>query len=155
MWGTMHDSEVIAADYWYYETVHHPKGGTSRSYHHFSCAITTVGLVAPHLSIAPEDLLTRLADVVGFRDIEFESEEFNRAMQVKCDDRKFANYLVDARMMEWLLAARGWAFERHGDEVLCYADRLQPADATAMLDALLGFKHQVPRAALDAYGVQA
>lgn len=154
MWGVRDGHEVIAADYWYFETTHHPKGGTSRTYYRFSCALARLDLVAPHLTIEPENILTRFADVVGFRDIEFESEEFNRAVQVKCEDRKFANYLIDARMMEWLLGARDWAFEVHGDEVLVFCDRLRPHDVPVIVDALLGFKAQVPRAALDTYGVQ-
>lgn len=48
----------------------------------------------------------------GLRDIEFESEEFNRAFTVKCDDRRFANALIDGRMMAWLLEDRSrWGFE--------------------------------------------
>ena len=40
----------------------------------------------------------------SFHDIQFESEEFNRDFTVHCEEPKFANDLIDARMMQWLLA---------------------------------------------------
>ena len=62
------------------------------------------GVSCPHLSIARENLFTRLADGIGLDDIAFELAEFNDAFTVKSRDRKFANDLVDQRMMRWLLA---------------------------------------------------
>jgi hypothetical protein len=152
MWGTLHDQHVIEFDYWYYEESHDSKGGTSRSYHRFSCAlIDGRPLWAQPITIGPETFGSRLAGMVGFHDIEFESEEFNRSWKVKCDDKRFANYLIDGSMMEWLMKASGWRFELNGGEILCYADRLKTVDVPSLVDTAIGFRAQIPRAALDVY----
>jgi len=41
------------------------------------------------------------------RDIAFESEEFNRSFEVRCDDDRFANAVLDAQMIAWLLDLEG------------------------------------------------
>jgi len=58
----------------------------------------------PDLLIRREGVFDRLAGVLGFDDIDFESEEFSRAFYVKSSDKKFAYDVVHPRMMEWLLA---------------------------------------------------
>ncbi len=78
MWGLWHGLEVRAFDYWYYEESTDSNGHTSKSYHRFDCALGAVEARCPRLQIAEENVLTRLADALTLRDIEFESEEFNR-----------------------------------------------------------------------------
>jgi LemA protein len=71
---------------------------------------------------------SRLADALTFRDIEFESEEFNRRFTVKGADERFATAFCDARMMDWLLRhGDGYAFEVVGDRLLCWCRRVAPA----------------------------
>lgn len=152
LWGTHGDHEVRVFEYWYYEQTTDPKGNTTRSYSRFSCAMLELPIVCPSVSISPESFFTRLADVVGLRDIDFESEEFNRAMQVKGDDPRFANYLIDARMMEWLLATRGWTFLVSGSHVMAVIHRLRPAEIPLIVEALAGFRQQMPRVVFDTYG---
>ncbi|MDQ4107653.1 MAG: hypothetical protein M3138_02450 [Actinomycetota bacterium] len=83
----------------------------------------------PNLSIVPEGFGSRLARSVGrrladaltFRDIEFESEAFNRRFTVKGPDERFATAFCDARMMDWLLRhGEGYAFKVVGDRLLCW-----------------------------------
>lgn len=152
MWGEEEGLRLLACDYWYFERRSDSQGGSSRAYYRFSCAVTDLPFTSPHTTIAPENVLTRLADMVGFDDIAFESEEFNRCMQVTSRDRRFANYLIDARMMDWLLAARGWSFELHGDKLLCYVRRLTPDQIPEILRATHGFHAAIPRVVVDTYG---
>ena len=86
------------------------------------------------------DLLARLADALSFHDIEFESEAFNRAFTVKSADEKFANDLIDARMMTWLLAnaTDSW-IELVSDQILLARRRLEPAE----LPRAHGARHRV------------
>lgn len=104
LWGVWHGLEVRAFDYWYYEESTDSKGHRSKSYHRFDCALMLVDARCPRLEISNENVFTRLADALTFRDIEFESEEFNRRFTVKCPDRHFATAFCDARMMAWLSA---------------------------------------------------
>ena len=80
---------------------------------------------APH--DRPENLLTRLADHLALHDIQFESEAFNAAFNVKSEDRKLANDLIDARMQAWLLAhGEGFSFEVAGERLLCSCRKIDP-----------------------------
>lgn len=153
LWGTWKGLDLRLFDYWYYEESTDSEGHTSRSYHRFTCAVTPVPVRCAHLTIGRENLFTRLADHIGFRDIEFESEEFNRAFNVKGEDRKFATDLVDARMMEWLLyAGTEWSFETSGSLVLCATGRLSPAELPRVAGCVKGFLEHIPRVVHELYG---
>ena len=146
LWGTWHDTPLHAFDYWYYDESTDGKGNRSRTYHRFECAITTVDAGCPHLTLEHENLLTRLADHLAMRDIEFESEDFNRAYNVKCDDERFAFAFVDARMVAWLMAhGTGYGFEAVGDRLLVACRRLDPMAMVPVLGTVRDFRAQVPR----------
>jgi hypothetical protein len=139
-------------DYWYYEESTDSKGHRSKSYYRFNCVIAPVDAACAHLTIDHENLFTRLADALSFHDIEFESEEFNRAYQVKCSDKKFANDFVDARMMDWLLQhGEGYTFEVAGDEILCAHKRLRPTELIPLLGTAKAFRGAVPRVVFELY----
>lgn len=150
--GTWNQLDLKTFDYWYYERHTNSKGVSSRTYYRFSCAVIPLAFASPHTTIEPETLLTRLADHLGFRDIDFESEEFNRLMQVKSADKRFANYLVDARMMQWLLATRGWQFELSDRYLLCYERKVAPDQYLKLLAALKCFYDQIPRVVYETFG---
>jgi hypothetical protein len=154
LWGSWQGVDLKEFDFWYYDETSDGKGNRSRSYHYFSCAVREIPATCAHLTIEREGFFTRLADHLGFHDIEFESEEFNRAYQVKCKDRKFANDVVDARMMQWLLAAadRRWAFELIGPYLMCYTKRLKPLELVPLLGTLSEFQDHVPRVMWSLYG---
>lgn len=144
--------KVRLFDYWYYEEVHNPKGPNTRSYHRFSCAMAWFDADCPHLSIAREGLLSRLADAIGFRDIEFESEEFNRAWQIGSEDRKLASAFVDAGMMEWLLDEGSVAsYEVVGPLLLCATEKVKPAEYANLLEVLRRFRAHVPEVVSSLY----
>ncbi|MDP3892477.1 DUF3137 domain-containing protein [Nocardioides sp.] len=69
----------------------------------------------PALAVTPEGFFGRLAGRLTNRDIELESENFNRAFTVTCADRKFAFDVLHPRLMEKLLTYRdlSFRFERH------------------------------------------
>jgi hypothetical protein len=150
--GTWQGIPLRECDYWYYDESTDSKGHRSRTYHRFSCAIMEVPLESAGLTIGRETMFTRMADHLGFHDIDFESEEFNREFQVKCSDKKFANDVVDARMMQWLLSAEGWSFELNGPHLLCYHGRLKPEELVPLLGTMKAFREHVPRVAFELYG---
>jgi hypothetical protein len=145
LWGFWHGTEVRAFDYWYYEESTSSNGRRSKSYYRFSCSIGLVDALCPRLEITGENVLTRLADVLTFRDIDFESEEFNRRFNVRSDDRRFASAFCDARMLEWLLRhGDGHSFEIVGDRFLCWRRRVPPAETIHLLGTATTFREQVP-----------
>ncbi len=152
LWGTWQGMPVRAFDYWYYDEHRDSKGRRSRTYHGFSCAVTEVEAACSPLRLERENLLTRLADHLALRDLEFESEEFNRRFNVTGQDRRFAHAFVDARMMAWLLTVPGeLSFEVCGRWLLCYSRRRAPFDLVPLLGTLQGFRERVPRVVFELY----
>ena len=150
--GTWQGLDVRLFDYWYYEESTDSKGSTSRTYYRFDCVIVPIDAGCPRLSITHEDLGTRLANALSFHDIRFESEAFNRAYYVTSSDAKFANDLVDARMMEWLLAhADGFSFETAATELLCYQRKAGPQELVPLLGTAKAFREHIPKVVYSLY----
>ena len=100
--------------------------------------------------------MTRMADHLGFHDIEFESEQFNRMFRVGSPDQEFAFKLIDARMMQWLLLTDGhFGFEVLGPNLLAYSGRRSPSDLGPLFVAAAGFAAHFPRLVQTEYGVGA
>lgn len=86
---------------------------TDRTTHSFSVVAIETGVELPRLEVAPEHWFGRMVGRLTNRDIELESEDFNRAFTVTCPDRKFASDVLHPQMMEFLLGHRdlGWRFQ--------------------------------------------
>jgi hypothetical protein len=145
LWGEWQNMQLKAFDFWYYEESSSSNGSRSKSYYRFDCAMVPIEAACPHLSIDRENILTRLADSLALRDIEFESEDFNRAFNVKAKDRAFATAFVDAQMMDWLMQhGERYAFEVVADQLLVSCKRLRPTELVPLLGTARAFREQVP-----------
>lgn len=152
LWGAWQEMPLHCFDYWYYEESSDSKGGRSRTYYRFNCAVTRLDADCSHVSIEKENLFTRLADMLTLKDVQFESEEFNRAFNVKSKDREFAYAFVDARMMDWLLASgREFIFEVSGDQMMAACRRRHPTGLVPLWGTLQAFLGEVPRAVFSLY----
>jgi len=148
VWGTWQGLPIAEGDYWYYTESTDGQGHRTRTYHRFSVAEVQLekGVFLPYVSITHENLLTAIGDHLGFRDIDFESDDFNRLFNVRSQDREFAFKLIDARMMEWLLSTGGqFAFEIAGGKVLAYCRRLGPSDLIPIIGSAKAFHDHVPQ----------
>jgi hypothetical protein len=115
--------------------------------HRFNVVALSLGAATPGLAVSPEGPFGRLLGRMFNRDIELESEDFNRAFTVTSEDRRFAFDVLHPRMMELLLQHRdtawridqGWLLtvEDGTYELPDVAARLAFADA--VLDALPDF----------------
>jgi hypothetical protein len=152
VWGTWEGIPLKLTDFWYYEESTDSDGTTDRSHRRFSAAIAELNWMVSGVCVRPEGVASRLADHLGLRDLEFESEAFNRSFQVEADDREFAFQLLDARMVTWLEPLEGFGFETMGRYLLVWSDRLEPADLTALLAAVKGFRDRVPRMVWNEHG---
>lgn len=153
--GDWRGNPMKAFDYWYYEESTDSDGNRTKTYYRYTCCLLDLPEAAfPPLAITRENVFTRLADGLGFRDIEFESPDFNKRFQVKARERKFAYAFIDARMMKWLLALPGREeFEIAGTWLLAFdKGRRKPVEFAPVIDMALAFREQVPRAALSMYG---
>jgi hypothetical protein len=147
--GTWQGREVVAFDFKYTttETSTNSKGHTTTREvdHWFSACVHPLELSFPSLSIRPEGFFDKIGDFLGFDDIDFESDEFSRRFRVTSDDRKFAYDVCHPRMMEWLLARRGWHMELVGGcFVLTDGGTWKPEKFRAALDFTAQFFAQIP-----------
>jgi hypothetical protein len=142
MVGSWAGVPVTVFDYWYARS----GDPTIDDVERFSCLLTPLDNRWPDVTIDPETPLTRATGRVTMREIDMESEAFNRAFTVRSTDRRFVNALVDARMMRWLLElGGGWGFELVGGRLLCYrSPQVQPWELTWFLETSLGFVAHVP-----------
>lgn len=148
-WG---GTPVRVFDYWYYEESTDSNGGHHKTYYRFDCAMLPIDAACARLRIDRESVLTRLADHVALRDLEFDLEEFNRAFDVSCDDRKFANDFLDQRMMRWLLSAPGKpTFEVVQDRLLCSIKKTDVEELPVLLHTAKGFREHVPEVVFSLY----
>jgi hypothetical protein len=111
--GTHDGRDFVAFDY-IYTTVTRSNGKKrTRTHPHgiVALALDAQGTF-PTLSVTPEGTMGRFTGAIANTDIKFESDDFNRAFTVNCDDRKFASDVLHPRAMEVLLAYPqvGWNF---------------------------------------------
>jgi len=152
--GEWRGNPMRAFDYWYYEESTDSDGNRTKTTYRYTCCLLEIEAAFPPLALTRENVFTRMADGLGFRDIEFESPDFNKRFQVKAKDRRFAFSFVDARMMKWLLALAGKEeFEVAGGWLLVFhRGRRKPVGFAPLIETALAFRTQVPRAALSMYG---
>lgn len=150
--GRFEEADLVLFDYWYEVSTTDAQGRTSTSTSTFDCVTSTYGASGPRLSIAEENVLTRLADALAMDDMRFGSDTFNDAFNVKGDDQRFATAFIDARMMEWLLAhGRGLAFEVAGDRLLVTHRRVAVDEIPGLLSTAAAFVAQIPRVVASLY----
>jgi hypothetical protein len=154
MWGRWEGLEVTLFDVWSAGRQFGPPGQTENPGHEYRCALIPFPTPWPAIVVEQERLATRLADVFSTRDIAFESEEFNRAFEVRCSDARFANALIDGQMIAWLLALdREWGFEALDGLLLGYTSIEGLSGPEATLSNVRGFLEHVPSVAYSLFPV--
>ncbi len=144
---------ATAADYWYATESTDGRGRRSRSSRRFSILVVELPAYLPQVAIEREDLGSRLAGHLGFRDVAFESESFNRRFKVSAADREFAFKLVDARMIHFLEWTGGrFAFEVDGSTLLVHTEQLRPEELVTLFGMGRTFVDRVPRLVWTQYG---
>jgi hypothetical protein len=97
------------------------------------------------VSIERQGLPATLVEHLALRDIQFESEEFDRRFRVRSADARFATGLIDPRMMAWLLSTNGeYGFEVVGHSALVYSQFVDVEGVPTLLDTAVGFVRLVP-----------
>lgn len=103
MVGDLEGFRLIMFDFKYETGV-----GRFRRAHHVSFAALNKNMDSPRLLIRPQSLLDGVKSKLVSKDIDFESDEFNRTYYVESKDKKFAYDVIYQKMMEFLLEKRGW-----------------------------------------------
>ena len=143
--GPYEGHPVMVFDF-HYETHSTDSKGRRQTHHHYlSFFILFQDLAFPELRIYPENILSRLGQMLGFDDIDFESAEFSRAFVVRSIDKRFAYDICHTRMMRYLLEHRDLAIEIEGQCLsICCESRLKPGQVEDRLRQLVQIRKLFP-----------
>ena len=95
------DKEGCSVDIFDYKYV--TGSGKNSITHHNSVCILTIPQTFKYLFIRTENFLDKIAAVIGFDYIHFESKEFSSRFYVKSNDKKFAYDIIHPEMMDFML----------------------------------------------------
>ena len=143
--GEWQKHDVLAFDYHYETRSTDSKGRRKTDHHHFSFFILHLPRYFPELKISREGFLSKIAQAIGFDDIDFESHEFSRRFCVRCSDKKFAYDICNAQMIEYLLGNTDLNIEIEGSALALGFDRRLNVEAIEYnLGRLLKIRSLIP-----------
>ncbi|MFW7415456.1 hypothetical protein [Demequina sp. SO4-18] len=108
----------------------------------------------PRIDIVPQNLPATIAKVLGGRDLDVESHEFNQRWRVLCDDPRYGHAVIDPRMIERLLYSdvEGRAVRIEGGAVYVWNPGRQGADGLARrLAVVSGIARRIPAHVIREY----
>ena len=141
-----------AFDFAFMDRTRRGGGVDAEVWHEVSCALAQHNGDWPTIRVARENVVERAFQKLGLPDIDFESEEFNRAFVVQCADRRFASALIDARMIDFLLSTGGQlTFETKGRFLLVTSDPVEATVMPGLLQVAEDFLRLVPPAVRELY----
>jgi hypothetical protein len=122
MLGTAGKRVTCGFDYHYETHSTDSKGNRQTHHHYFSALVVDAGLPLKPLFIRPEGFFDKVAEFVGFEDINFESTEFSQKFHVKSPDRRWAYDVLNQKTMEMMLLYARCHIELEGNQVMAYHD---------------------------------
>ena len=141
---------ILSGDYQGHDITlfdYHYQTGSGKNTHHyyFSFFILHLPLVFPELTIGREGFFAKVAQAIGYDDIDFESHEFSRRFCVRSSDKKFAYDVCNARMIEYLLSNSDMAIEIEDDVLaVSFSRRLAPELIEPNLNRLITVRSLMP-----------
>jgi hypothetical protein len=143
--GRYQDRDVTVFDYHYETHSSDSKGHTQTHHHYFSVFLLRLPASFPELTIGPEGFFSKIAQAIGYDDIDFESHEFSRAFCVRSKDKKFAYDVCNAKMIEYLLVHRDLTIEiEHDALAISFNHRLKPEQIEPNLQRLIQVRSLLP-----------
>jgi len=138
--GNYQGHDVTIFDY-HYRT----GSGKNTQHHYISFFILHLLASFPELVIGPEGIFSKMAQALGYDDIDFESYEFSRKFCVRSRDKKFAYDVCNARMIEYLLSNTDLTIEIEGEALaVSFGSRLAPEQIEPNLNRLITVRSILP-----------
>lgn len=95
--------------------------------------------------IVPEGFFSKIAQAIGYDDIDFESHEFSRKFCVRSRNKKFAYDVCNARMIEYLLSNTNLSIEIEGRVLaVSFNRKLTPERIEPNLNRLITVRSLLP-----------
>jgi hypothetical protein len=124
--------------------------GKHQTTHTVHVVALNLPVALPPLTLSKESGLKRM---FGGRDLELESEAFNEAFRVGCQDDRYASAVLHPRMMEWMLFNRGLEWQFAGNALVSWGGgSFTVRDVLARLEAMTGLIDRIPPYVLRDYG---
>ena len=143
--GNYEGYEILVFDYHYETHSTDSKGRRQTHHHYFSFFILTLEISCPELTITKEGFMSKIAQSLGFDDIDFESHEFSRRFCVRSKDKKFAYDVCNGKMIDHLLGNRDLSIEIEGSAMaLSFNRRLDAPQIEYNLSRLLEIRQLMP-----------
>jgi hypothetical protein len=99
----------------------------------------------PELVIDKEGFFSKVAQALGYDDIDFESHEFSRKFRVRSSDKKFAYDVCNGQMIEYLLSNIDLSIEIEGEVMaISFRSRLSPEYIEPNLNRLVRVRSLMP-----------
>lgn len=153
VFGRYRNHEMLAFDYTFKTRTQDSNGSSTQTHYYRICALALPAYL-PLLEVGPENVLTRMAHVVGLEDIQFESEDFNRRYRVHGADQKFAYDVLSPRTIQSLLNLPELRWRTEGSSILSWATGSNdPADLMARLATLATVVDGIPSFVWHDHGV--
>jgi hypothetical protein len=143
--GSYQGHDVSLFDYHYETHSTDSKGHRQTHHHYFSFFILHLPASFPELIIGSEGFFSKIAQALGYDDIDFESHEFSRKFCVRSADKKFAYDVCNARMIEYLLSNTDLTIEIEADALaISFSSRLTPQLIETNLNRLITLRSLMP-----------
>ncbi|MDX6273160.1 MAG: hypothetical protein QOJ92_370 [Frankiales bacterium] len=143
--GSASGFDMVAFDYSYETHSTDAKGNRTTTTHRYSVAGLRLPAYLPTLQVTGESVFHKAAALLGFDDIELESDEFNQRFHVSAGDRKFACDVLTPRTMQTLLTCPQTSWRIEGPLILSWeSGRLTPVDLLGRLSTLSAVVAGVP-----------
>ncbi len=138
--GNYHGHDVTLFDY-------HYQVNSGKHTHHYNFSFFILGLPGsfPELVIDKEGFFSKVAQALGYDDIDFESHEFSRKFRVRSPNKKFAYDVCNAKMIEYLLSNSDLSIEIEGTAMaISFNSRLSPEYIEPNLNRLIKVRSLMP-----------
>lgn len=136
----------------YYFTV---GSGKSSTRYHYAIVSARIPLSFPRLTLKPENILTKVGEHLGLRELKFEVDEFNQRYFVTCSDEKEAYDILCPQTIELLLQypVRWWQF--FGTYiVIAQMTPLRAEMCYEVMQEVSGFVSKIPNYVRQDIGIQ-
>ena len=131
---------------WYLFDYQYTTGsGKDRTRHYYSVYAARVPFSFPQLSLKPENLLTRLGEHLGMRELKFEVNEFNQRYYVTCNQDKVAYDILCPQVIEYLMRQPVRYWQLMGMYILVVQpDEMQASNCYEIMQEITDFVGLLP-----------
>ncbi len=149
MQGTWNGLPVTYCDFSYVV-----QSGKSSQTYSFSNVVSSLGMGMPWVTVSPRGMIGAFAErAVGAPGVRFESIDFNDRFDVQSSDDSFAVELIDAQMIETLLALGHGVHVVFGPDALMVYDHRKPVvEIAPIFDAAVAVTQRIPALVRARYG---